>query len=167
MNAAHATIPAATHADTTAPSRFRIQVPLSRRRRDVCVGISGERILPLRAFGDNVFASEPIKKAQDALELKLPICALRVYNPAQLQPEPKVKFDDTKRGAMAKRRFVAQLFVVIAAALVSLSAARNSIQAAPAAQQKPQPPRSVRLYVFDCGVLHNSDMGRFNLTKED
>ncbi len=68
---------------------------------------------------------------------------------------------------MAKRRFVAQLFVVIAAALVSLSAARNSIQAAPAAQQKPQPPRSVRLYVFDCGVLHNSDMGRFNLTKED
>lgn len=35
------------------------------------------------------------------------------------------------------------------------------------AQHKPQAPRTIRLYVFDCGVLHNSDMGRFNLKKED
>jgi N-acyl homoserine lactone hydrolase len=40
-------------------------------------------------------------------------------------------------------------------------------QSIPSAQHKAQPPRSVRLYVFDCGVLHNSDMGRFNLKKED
>jgi N-acyl homoserine lactone hydrolase len=68
---------------------------------------------------------------------------------------------------MVMRRFVAQLFVVIAAALILLSAAQNSIQAAPAAQHKAEPPRSVRLYVFDCGVLHNADMGRFSLKKED
>lgn len=37
----------------------------------------------------------------------------------------------------------------------------------PTAPHKPKPPRSVRLYVFDCGVLHNPDMGRFNLKNED
>jgi N-acyl homoserine lactone hydrolase len=35
------------------------------------------------------------------------------------------------------------------------------------AQDKAQAPSTIRLYVFDCGVLHNADMGRFNLKKED
>jgi N-acyl homoserine lactone hydrolase len=37
----------------------------------------------------------------------------------------------------------------------------------PSAPRKAQAPRAVRLYIFDCGVLHNSDMGRFSLRKED
>lgn len=68
---------------------------------------------------------------------------------------------------MANKRLLGCLLVVSATALGLLSAARSSIQAAQAAQHKAQPPRSVRLYVFDCGVLHNADMGRFNLKKED
>jgi N-acyl homoserine lactone hydrolase len=43
----------------------------------------------------------------------------------------------------------------------------SSGEAAPSAPRKAPAPRSVRLYVFDCGVLHNPDMGRFNLKKED
>jgi N-acyl homoserine lactone hydrolase len=68
---------------------------------------------------------------------------------------------------MVTKRFLAQMFVTAAAALALLAATRGSVQAAPAAQNKAKPPRSVRLYVFDCGVLHNADMGRFNLKKED
>jgi N-acyl homoserine lactone hydrolase len=40
-------------------------------------------------------------------------------------------------------------------------------QTTSSAQHKAPPPRTVRLYVFDCGVLHNADMGRFNLKNED
>src|SRR6267143_718001 len=59
--------------------------------------------------------------------------------------------------------------LVAAAAAVLLCAAQTSggRQTTPSAQHKAQPPRSVRLYVFNCGVLHNADMGRFNLKKED
>lgn len=64
------------------------------------------------------------------------------------------------------KRFLAQIFAA-AAALALLPVARTSVQAAPAAQSKAKAPRPVRLYVFDCGVLHNADMGRFNLKKED
>jgi N-acyl homoserine lactone hydrolase len=59
---------------------------------------------------------------------------------------------------------------LLAAAVVALlfSAPTNSgAQPAPPAAHKAQPPRMLRLYVFDCGVLHNSDMGRFNLTPQD
>src|SRR5712671_5684886 len=59
--------------------------------------------------------------------------------------------------------------LLVAAAAAFLFAAQTSVsgQTAPSTQHKAQPPRSVRLYVFDCGVLHNADMGRFNLKKED
>jgi N-acyl homoserine lactone hydrolase len=53
------------------------------------------------------------------------------------------------------------------APLLFAAQTRGGAQSTPSAQHKPQPPRSVRLYVFDCGVLHNADMGRFNLKKED
>jgi N-acyl homoserine lactone hydrolase len=35
------------------------------------------------------------------------------------------------------------------------------------APHKVQPPRSARLYVFDCGILHIADAGRFGFTKEE
>ena len=63
------------------------------------------------------------------------------------------------------KRNVIRLFVLAAAAALFFSApTASSAQAAP---HKAQPPRTLRLYVFDCGVLHNSDMGRFNLTPQD
>jgi len=66
------------------------------------------------------------------------------------------------------KRNVIGLFLVAAAAALVFSAPTNGgAQTAPPAQHKAQPPRSVRLYLFDCGVLHNADMGRFNLKKED
>jgi N-acyl homoserine lactone hydrolase len=66
------------------------------------------------------------------------------------------------------KRNTIRLFVAGAAmALLFAAQTRGGGQTAPSAQHKAQPPRSVRLYVFDCGVLHNADMGRFNLKKED
>jgi N-acyl homoserine lactone hydrolase len=66
------------------------------------------------------------------------------------------------------KRNVIRWFLVAAAAALLFSAQTNSgAQTAPPAPHKAQAPRSVRLYVFDCGVLHNADMGRFNLKKED
>ena len=66
-----------------------------------------------------------------------------------------------------KRSVIRWLLGVAAAAILFIPLSRVVGWAAPSAQQKAQPPRSVRLYVFDCGVLHNSDMGRFNLKVED
>jgi N-acyl homoserine lactone hydrolase len=60
-----------------------------------------------------------------------------------------------------------RLFLVGAAMAFLFFARTGAGQTTPSAQHKPQAPRSVRLYVFDCGVLHNADMGRFNLKKED
>lgn len=59
-------------------------------------------------------------------------------------------------------------FSTAAAAMTLLFAVQTIVNAqAPSTQSKARPPRSVRLYVFDCGVLHNADMGRFNLKAED
>jgi glyoxylase-like metal-dependent hydrolase (beta-lactamase superfamily II) len=33
--------------------------------------------------------------------------------------------------------------------------------------QESRPPRSLRLYVFDCGILHNSDAARYRFKKEE
>jgi glyoxylase-like metal-dependent hydrolase (beta-lactamase superfamily II) len=58
--------------------------------------------------------------------------------------------------------------LLLAAAALLFSVPGNiGAQNAPAVRHKAKPPRSVRLYVFDCGVLHNADMGRFNLKNED
>jgi N-acyl homoserine lactone hydrolase len=66
------------------------------------------------------------------------------------------------------KRNVIRLFLTAAAAAFLFAAqTQGGGQSAPSAPHKAQPPRSVRLYVFDCGVLHNSDMGRFNLKAED
>jgi len=66
-----------------------------------------------------------------------------------------------------KRNLIRLFFAAAAAALLIAAQTQVAGQTAPSAQHKAQPPHSVRLYVFDCGVLHNADMGRFNLKKED
>src|ERR1700732_5457633 len=66
-----------------------------------------------------------------------------------------------------KRNTIRWFVARAAMALVLFRPTGGVAQTNPSAQHKPQPPRSVRLYVFDCGVLHNADMGRFNLKKED
>ena len=58
-------------------------------------------------------------------------------------------------------------FFLASAALLFAVQTRVGAQATPSAQRKAKAPSSIRLYVFDCGVLHNADMGRFNLKKED
>ena len=35
------------------------------------------------------------------------------------------------------------------------------------AQKKPEAPKSVRLYIFDCGTLDNADTSRYQLKKEE
>jgi len=66
-----------------------------------------------------------------------------------------------------KRNMIRLFLVAAAAAFLFAAQTQGGGQGAPSAPHKAQPPRSVRLYVFDCGVLHNSDMGRFNLKAED
>ena len=68
---------------------------------------------------------------------------------------------------MMKRNTIRLFLAAAAAALLFTAQTRGGGQTTPSAQHKAQPPRSVKLYVFDCGVLHNADMGRFNLKKED
>jgi N-acyl homoserine lactone hydrolase len=57
--------------------------------------------------------------------------------------------------------FVAALVL----ALVAPAAGRP--KAATAAPQKALPPQSLRVYVFDCGTLHNSDPARYRFKKEE
>src|ERR1700675_2126600 len=53
------------------------------------------------------------------------------------------------------------------AALVFAVVARGAGGTAPSPEHRAHPPRSVRLYVFDCGTLHIADTGRFGLKKEE
>src|ERR1019366_744884 len=68
---------------------------------------------------------------------------------------------------MMKRNVIRFFLAAAAAALLFTAPTTGRAQTAPPAQKKAQTPSSVRLYVFDCGVLHNPDMGRFNLKNED
>ena len=68
---------------------------------------------------------------------------------------------------MTKRNSTPLLLLPAIAAILLAAFTSLGRQTPAFAQQKAQRPRSVRLYVFDCGVLHNPDMGRFNLKKED
>jgi N-acyl homoserine lactone hydrolase len=66
-----------------------------------------------------------------------------------------------------KRNLIRFFLAATAAALLFAAQTNVPGQTTPSAVRKAKTPRSVRLYVFDCGVLHNADMGRFNLKKED
>jgi N-acyl homoserine lactone hydrolase len=61
-------------------------------------------------------------------------------------------------------RFFTVAFVLTLHLALQFNVAAQTASSAP---RKAQPPKSLRLYVFDCGVLHNADMGRFNLKNED
>jgi glyoxylase-like metal-dependent hydrolase (beta-lactamase superfamily II) len=68
---------------------------------------------------------------------------------------------------MIKRALSRFALFAATAAFLFASQITSGGQAASSTPKKAQPVHTVRLYVFDCGVLHNADMGRFNLKKED
>jgi glyoxylase-like metal-dependent hydrolase (beta-lactamase superfamily II) len=55
----------------------------------------------------------------------------------------------------------------LVAALVFAAVPHGAGQTAPSSRRHAQPPRSVRLYVFDCGTLHIADTGRFGLQAQE
>ena len=63
------------------------------------------------------------------------------------------------------RSSVITVFAATLVLVVSVPAA----QTIPSRERGAETPRSVRLYVFDCGNLHiaDADMGRFRLTREE
>src|ERR1700746_3914560 len=64
---------------------------------------------------------------------------------------------------MTKSRLLSKPSGVVSAAVVATMAA--------VASAKPNPkvdlPKTLRLYVFDCGVIQGMDVGRFNFKKEE
>src|SRR6266581_1784247 len=67
-------------------------------------------------------------------------------------------------GMMTKFRVPAMRSRVI---LLTMLAILATAPLAPAQQRKPQPPKSVRLYVFDCGSLNIPDISPYQLKKEE
>lgn len=57
---------------------------------------------------------------------------------------------------MTRNRAIRTLFAIAALALTAL-----------AQPGKPQPPKTLRLYVFDCGILDNADISRYSLKREE
>jgi len=53
------------------------------------------------------------------------------------------------------------------AALVAMLAIVAAVATSTAQQHKPKPPKSVRLYVFDCGVIKGLDPALFNFKREE
>src|SRR5260370_39509697 len=68
---------------------------------------------------------------------------------------------------MTKRR-VAGFFLAGAAAVLVLAVqAWSGGVVTPSAPQTARPPQSLRLYVLDCGTLHNSDAARYRFKREE
>lgn len=59
------------------------------------------------------------------------------------------------------------VWFVLAFTLVISAARAGGGATTPSAPGNVRPPHSLRLYVFDCGTLHNSDPGRFRFKKEE
>jgi N-acyl homoserine lactone hydrolase len=70
------------------------------------------------------------------------------------------------QGADMKRLVLAVTTAMVATFLIAPAAIAQNI-AQNSAQNKPKPPQSVRLYVFDCGFLAMSDPATFGFTKEE
>jgi glyoxylase-like metal-dependent hydrolase (beta-lactamase superfamily II) len=66
------------------------------------------------------------------------------------------------------RFLIAALVVALSfAALVFVSLPRAAGQTEPSPTRRAQPPLSLRLYVFDCGTIHVTDLSRFSLKPEE
>ena len=65
---------------------------------------------------------------------------------------------------MMDRKNVSRSRAVLLMATLAVAAAAASVMAQ---QHRAQPPRTVRLYVFDCGVIKGLDPALFNFKKED
>src|SRR5580704_17793288 len=78
------------------------------------------------------------------------------------RPEP-LTAGKRARFEMMRPKLIRFLMGAAVVALLFVAQSNGDGQAAPSTTRKAQPPRTVRLYVFDCGVLHNPDMARFNL----
>jgi N-acyl homoserine lactone hydrolase len=59
------------------------------------------------------------------------------------------------------------LIAILIAALVFATLPRAAAQTDPSPTRRAQPPRSLRLYVFDCGTIHVADLSRFSLKPEE
>ena len=67
---------------------------------------------------------------------------------------------------MKPKTFLSVATSIIAAAVFA-AVVCGAGQTPPPSGRRAQPPRSVRLYVFDCGTLHIADTGRFGLKAEE
>lgn len=66
-----------------------------------------------------------------------------------------------------KHETVPSARAVAVATLVLTAISGIASQTTPSVVRRAEAPRSVRLYVFDCGTLHIADTGRFRLKKEE
>jgi N-acyl homoserine lactone hydrolase len=73
----------------------------------------------------------------------------------------------TQYPEIMKRNAIRLFPAAVIAVLVLAGQATVGGQTLPSAPLRAQPPRSVRLYVLDCGTLHIADMGRFQLKQEE
>jgi len=64
---------------------------------------------------------------------------------------------------MTKSKLLSRTGVVLAVAVMAIAA----VVASAMPQQKAKPPKTVRLCVFDCGLIQGMDVGRFNFKKEE
>jgi N-acyl homoserine lactone hydrolase len=72
------------------------------------------------------------------------------------------------RNIKALFNLVATLVVALSfAALVFATLPRAAAQTDPSPDRRAQSPRSLRLYVFDCGTIHVADLSRFSLKPEE
>src|ERR1039457_3590100 len=66
-----------------------------------------------------------------------------------------------------ERNAVRLLSAITTAVFILAAQTTGGGQTTSSAPHKVQPPRSARLYVFDCGILHIADAGRFGFKKEE
>src|SRR5260370_6896949 len=59
------------------------------------------------------------------------------------------------------------LIATLIAALVFAAVPRAAAQTEPSPTRRAQPPLSLRLYVFDCGTIHPTDLARFSLKPDE
>jgi N-acyl homoserine lactone hydrolase len=66
-----------------------------------------------------------------------------------------------------KRKIIGLLLAAATAVLALAVQAPDSRAITASSQRGLRPPQSLRLYVFDCGILHNSDAARYRFKKEE